>query len=293
MGSKQIKKYETAVAFRQALEIRLKTISDKDKIPQERLRKWVSFDRFLARFFSTQNPKWILKGGYAMELRFQMVARATRDIDFSIANFKQPTSEKIRDLLIEDSAKDLHDWFHFRIGLPMLELDALYGGWRYPVTVIVDERTFSKFHVDIGIGDALISNPEWKEGNKILDFAGIPPARIALLPIEQQFAEKLHAYTLPRVRKNSRVRDLVDMVLLIEQGIPKISTVAHAIEYNFKRRKTHSIPTVLNAPPDDWEEGYREMAESIKLSKNTMSSAFSVLKEFWKKLEPELKKMHE
>ena len=86
MPSKQIKKYQTASAFRQALDIRLKTIADKDKIPQERLRKWVSFDRFLARIFFTQTVKWILKGGYAMELRFQMVARATKDIDFSISD---------------------------------------------------------------------------------------------------------------------------------------------------------------------------------------------------------------
>ena len=35
---------------------------------------------------------------------------------------------------------------------------------------------------------------------------------------EQQFAEKLHAYTLPRNSANSRVKDLVDMALLIGSG---------------------------------------------------------------------------
>ena len=32
---------------------------------------------------------------------------------------------------------------------------------------------------------------------------------------EQQFAEKVHAYSLPRNQPNSRVKDLADMALLI------------------------------------------------------------------------------
>ena len=35
---------------------------------------------------------------------------------------------------------------------------------------------------------------------------------------EQQFAEKIHAYTLPRNAANSRVKDLVDLALLIGSG---------------------------------------------------------------------------
>ena len=41
---------------------------------------------------------------------------------------------------------------------------------------------------------------------------------------EQQFAEKIHAYSFPfKDRTNSRVRDLVDLVILIRDG--KLSTV--------------------------------------------------------------------
>ena len=59
-------------------------------------------------------------------------------------------------------------------------------------------RVFTKFHVDIGIGDAIISEPEWKKGEDILRFAGINPPRVAMLPIEQHFAEKIHAFSYPR-----------------------------------------------------------------------------------------------
>jgi hypothetical protein len=41
---------------------------------------------------------------------------------------------------------------------------------------------------------------------------------IPIISQEQQFAEKVHAYTLPRKTPNSRVKDLVDILLLIENG---------------------------------------------------------------------------
>jgi hypothetical protein len=40
-----------------------------------------------------------------------------------------------------------------------------------------------------------------------------------MIPRDQQFTEKLHAYTLPRQGAvNARLRDLVDMVLLIQSA---------------------------------------------------------------------------
>jgi hypothetical protein len=103
----------------------------------------------------------------------------------------------------------------------MADLDAApYGGARYPVETRLDVRTFVTFHLDVGIGDALVEPPEWLTGQGILDFAGIPPIRAAALPREQQFAEKLHAYTLPHgERVNTRVKDLVDLTLLINMGL--------------------------------------------------------------------------
>jgi len=66
------KSYKTAGAFRAALETRLQTRARERGTDLQRLRRQVAFDRFLARMFS-KGPKatypWLLKGGYAMELR--------------------------------------------------------------------------------------------------------------------------------------------------------------------------------------------------------------------------------
>jgi len=82
----QAKSYKTAGAFRAALEARLQTRAREQGTDLQRHRRQVAFDRFLARMFS-QGPKaaypWVLKGGYAMELRMHF-ARTTKDIDLTL-----------------------------------------------------------------------------------------------------------------------------------------------------------------------------------------------------------------
>jgi len=77
------RKYASGPALRTALEERLKRVSREDGIDLQRLRRQVAFDRFLARLFLGPNTNWVLKGGYAMELRFQ-TARTTKDLDFTV-----------------------------------------------------------------------------------------------------------------------------------------------------------------------------------------------------------------
>ena len=70
-------------------------------------------------------------------------------------------------------------------------------------------------------------------------------------------AEKLHAYTLPRNTANSRVKDLVDLLLLIRSGDVSLEKLPEAIRMTFERRKTHAIPTQLASPPESWNTQFR------------------------------------
>lgn len=56
-------KYQSGGAFRRALEQHLRTQSLQTGVPLVRLRKTVTFDRFLARLFRTQPADWVVKGG--------------------------------------------------------------------------------------------------------------------------------------------------------------------------------------------------------------------------------------
>ena len=68
--------FSSPASFRQSLENRLRTISKETGIDLQRVRRKVAFERFLARLFAIRPYPWVLKGGYALEIRFE-VARAT------------------------------------------------------------------------------------------------------------------------------------------------------------------------------------------------------------------------
>lgn len=74
-----IGRYQTARAFRAALEDRLKQTSRAEGTDLMRLRRQVAFDRLLARLFAEPDPPWLLKGGYAFELRWDPGARRVSD----------------------------------------------------------------------------------------------------------------------------------------------------------------------------------------------------------------------
>jgi len=86
------------------------------------LRRQVAFDRFLARLFYSARTDWVLKGGYAMELRLQK-ARTTRDLDFTVRDKPAGAEDSVLALLQAVGATEIGDWFSFRVGEATTDLD--------------------------------------------------------------------------------------------------------------------------------------------------------------------------
>jgi len=263
------KTYTTAGAFRRALEERLKRASRTEQVDPNRLRRQVSFDRLLARLFREEPAPWALKGGYALELRFK-AARSTVDIDLTVLRVAPSAggdqNQVVREMLQSAADALLGDWFEFTIGSPVMDLTAApYGGARYPVEARMDERIFARFHLDAGIGDPVIQPLETIVCRDWLVFAGIESSRVRMIAREQQFAEKIHAYTLPRNSANSRVKDLVDIALLIGAGGLDKRRILDALHLTFERRGTHDLPTGLIPPPADWQIPFRALADDCGL----------------------------
>ena len=275
------RKYASGIALRTALEERLKRASRDEAIDLQRLRRQVAFDRFLARLFGVPNKNWVLKGGYAMELRFQ-TARTTKDLDFTVRSTPAGPDAVLLKQLQDVGAADAGDFFTFRIGEAMMDLDgAPYGGARYPVESIMGGRTFVKFHLDVGIGDVVLDPLEQAKMRDWLGFAGISPPSVPMIQREQQFAEKLHAYTLPRTAApNSRVRDLVDMILLIRSRTLQLSRVVQALHATFDLRATHPVPKALDSPPEEWSAPFARLAAECHLDLSA-SEAFRIVAEFY------------
>jgi hypothetical protein len=143
----------------------------------------------------------------------------------------------------------------------------------------MDERIFARFHLDSGIGDAVMQPLETIACRDWLGFAGIESSRVRMIAREQQFAEKIHAYTLPRNAANSRVKDLVDMALLIGAGGLDKRRILDALRLTFERRGTHDLPAGLIPPPADWQIPFRALAEECGLPAD-VAAVFAGVQEF-------------
>ncbi len=283
------KQFRTASAFRMALENRLKVLAQERGSPLHSLRLKVIIERLLARLFAGPNPIWLLKGGFAMELRYRPRARTTKDVDLTVglalaaANREAGLTELLRDKLQEASEVDLGDFLQFRIGTSQAELDgAPLGGARYPCEVVLAGRTYIRFHIDIGFGDAVVDEPERLLGEDLLAFAGIVPAEVLAISRSQQFAEKVHAYTFPWIgRTNTRTKDLVDMVLLLSTGLGETAKVAAALHATFEARQTHPLPRALPLPPESWRDDFAALAAEAQLATTDLRDGFAILQRFW------------
>src|SRR4029077_15637990 len=94
---------------------------------------------------------------------------------------------------------------------------------------------------------------------------GLPAPALRLYPIETHVAEKLHAYTLPRARPNSRVKDLPDLALLASVGPLDPRRLRAASDKAFAFRSPHAPPAALPDPPVAWAKPYAQMAEENRL----------------------------
>ncbi len=268
---KQPQTYSTPAAFRQALEKRLQQQAEAEDEDIMRLRRQVAFDRLLARIFTDEKCPWALKGGYALELRLKE-ARTTKDLDLTLQNSSglpegDVLASRLQSRLQGLADRDVGDPFSFLVGKVMLDIDAApYGGARFPVETRLANRVFIEFHVDIGVGDAVIKPSDSIEGTDWLGFAGMAPPKIICISKEQQFAEKLHAYSMPnRTRPNSRVKDLVDMALMLQRFPLDPVRVREAVGATFARRGSHVVPDNLLPPPPEWTGPFARLAAQTEL----------------------------
>lgn len=263
-----MKTYRTAFAFRRALEDRLAAAAKSERIDLRRMRRQVAFDRLLARLLAEGNPPCRLKGGYALEPKLA-VARSTRDLDLGLSALHLSPMDLVTAL--QDAASmEANDFFIYQIGEPIMELDgAPYGGSRHPVEAHLDGRLFARFHLVVGLGDIQQEPYEWIDSRDWLGFAGISAGRFPTISREEHFAQKLHVYTLPRgERANTRVKDLIDLVLLIDSGTLDMDRLCRDITVTFARWETHALPGFLESPPDFWEPVFVKLAAECGIDGN-------------------------
>lgn len=262
-------RYASGSSFRQALEAHLRDQSRETGAPLTRLRKLVSFDRLLARLVQAQPGRWVLKGGLSLQLRLGDRARTTKDIDLLLLSAQDPFP-----ILTRAAKLDLGDWFTLEVAPCQPPGTAEQGGLRYPARALLDGRIFEEFHVDVGIGDPMVESEDILSGPALLSFAGLEPTKVPCFPPSQQIAEKLHAYTRPHAGSSgTRVRDLVDMLLIASLCTLSAANLRSALHATFEARRTHPLPRQFPMPPSSWVGPYRRLAREVGLERQNLAEA--------------------
>ena len=230
------------------------------------------------RGFSREASRWTSASGRRRERRRISISPSS-----AAGPEVRPKSSDLRDRLQAAAEADLGDNLTYRIGEPRAEVaNAPQGGGRYSCEAVLLGKTYAKLHIDVGIGDALVGEPDRLVGDDILDFAGIEPARVLAIPKPLHFAEKAHAYTFPwSGRINTRTKDLVDLILLIERGPLDPTETCRALVATFETRKTHPLPESLSPPPASWAGDFPGMAREAGISTTDYLEAFAIVNSYW------------
>jgi len=256
-------RYDTAEAFRTALEQRLKNEAEASGIALMRLRKRVAFERFLARLAASESSGWVLKGAFALELRLGLRTRMTKDIDLGRADDEEAATEHLN----AATGVDLGDFFAFEVRrTPALDATTGFRAVRYTVRADLAARRFEQFPVDVAFSEATPIQTERLFGTNSLEFADVAALQLPVISLEQHVAEKLHAYTGSfghYERESTRVKDLVDLVLIGELSEIDAKRLRHALATTFEQRARQPLPDAIPLPPSSWARPYAALAREV------------------------------
>ncbi len=169
------RKYASAMAFKQALERRLRDDTDSG-VTWARKRQILVFDRFLARIFAELKETVILKGGLGLEMRLER-ARTTKDVDLRFTG----NPDNILERLQSAARMNLEDFMTFEVELdsrhPTIQGDSVkYDGFRFRAKCLLAGKIYGHvFGIDIGVGDPIYGQPKTLLTSDTLAFAMIAP----------------------------------------------------------------------------------------------------------------------
>lgn len=265
-------RYETATAFRMALEQRMKTEAERTGSNLARLRKRVAFELFLRRLAQVAPNRWVLKGALALDFRLGGASRSTKDIDLGRDDNEEAA---IEDIAAAQQLR-LDDFFIFAAARTDAfdEVDE-FQAIRFHVRAELGERVFEQFIVDVGFAKSASSEPDRVRTSDFLSFAGIEPLDLPAIPLAQHLAEKVHAYTRSygtAGRPSTRPKDLIDILLIADSQSLEAAAVREALRRTFETRGRQARPQSLPAPPSQWAPDYRRLAEEVGLEPDLAAS---------------------
>lgn len=242
-------------------------------VAEGRVRAWISYMIMagaLERTTGADGPRFIVKGGVALELRLRDRARATKDIDIVLLDATADLADALERAL---TGQPYQGFSYRRKGQP-LRLDN--GAVNIELAVTYRGQPWTSISVDIARAEPGESEVEWVKAIALTDDFGVTgPTQLPCLPLRFHVAQKLHGMTLPPRpgKHNERFRDLVDLLLMEALVTHGYAALRDACELVFRNRNTHAWPPNLEVMPSHWAAPFAQLAEELELRETSVEAA--------------------
>jgi hypothetical protein len=209
----------------------------------DELRRHIAYDRLLARVFSAEPERWLLKGGGALLAQIPG-ARHSKD-------------------LTEGAALDLGDFFTFTVGEVKATLTGPTSGVRLPIICRIGPKQFGSFHIDVVVVEGVTAEPEVVSPLAPIAIPGLGRVPYRTYPLVDHLADK-HAAMIEthRGRPSTRYRDLVDLVEVATTQTIEAAPLSVALFTKYRRRGLRP-PEGFTSPGERWPDGYEALARSV------------------------------
>ena len=115
-----------------------------------------------------------------------------------------------------------------------------------------------------------------------LEFAGVGSVVVEIVDVHRHAAEKLHAMTRSfGDRENSRVRDLVDLVILIEHDLLDPARLLDSVEQVWREREFVPLPERLPEFPESWPRRYELAIADLDVHADSFVDGAALVAGFW------------
>lgn len=193
-----------------------------------------ALERLLYRMSrSAHADNFLLKGALLFALWYDMPHRPTRDVD--LLGFGASDLASLEQTFREIASIEADDGIVFdpaSVTAQEIRKDAGYAGARIIFTAEL-ARAKCKVQVDIGFGDAVTPGPVHAAYPVLI--ADFPAPQLRTYPVYSVIAEKLHAIALLGMT-NSRMKDYLDLWVMLDREILDPALLARAIAETFSRR---------------------------------------------------------
>jgi hypothetical protein len=257
--------YRTGEALWEAVNQRIRQQARADGgLTVTNLQRQFVYDRFLARVFSGGTEDWVLKGGSALLARVRS-ARHSQDLDlFRRSGTIAAAAAELRSA----ASVDLADHFRFEVQLKELRSERPGQAGTELAVLHVDAyagvKRVVEFTVDVVIGSIVTAMPERVVPDPVVEVTGLKSPGYLLYPMVDHIADKVCATVElhpPGSTPSSRVRDLVDLVVIARTQVVEASELKTAIE---AERLHRGLPPIHGyGTPPGWRATYARLAGDV------------------------------